>query len=63
MWARSWKIADHSRANDLTRWTTLYSLGNTFYDCDEAKEGTARRHLHAALSDNVDTYSFEVEVS
>ena len=38
------------------------SLDNTFYDCDEAKEGTSRRHLHAALSENVDSYSFEVSM-
>ena len=40
-----------------------YSLDNTFYDCDESKEGTSRRHLHAALSENVDAYSFEVIVA
>ena len=40
-----------------------YSLDNTFYDCDEAKEGTSRRYLHAALSENVDAYSFEVIVA
>ena len=39
-----------------------YSLGNTFYDCDETKEGTSRRHLHATLSENVDSYSFEVSM-
>ena len=38
------------------------SLDNTFYDCDEAKEGTSRRHLHATLSENVDSYSFEVSM-